>query len=152
MSAARAVRRGSGVETHRAEGVARAVGEALWDWGVPTAASVSLLSDLNLQIIATGGLRSGLDVAAAIALGARAGGLAAPVLKAWKAGGYDGAVEYLRGVIETVKAVTFLTGCRTPAELCVGAAGDWIDATGLAGRARWADAENQRLWKSHPAW
>ena len=106
-----------GVETHRAEGVARAVGEALWDWGVPTAASVSLLSDLNLQIISTGGLRSGLDVAAAIALGARAGGLAAPVLKAWKAGGYDGAVEYLRGVIETVKAVTFLTGCRTPAEL-----------------------------------
>ena len=108
------------VEAIRASGqdpAAAALGTELWDWGVPTAASVSLLSDLNLQIIATGGLRSGLDVAAAIALGARAGGLAAPVLKAWKAGGYDGAVEYLRGVIETVKAVTFLTGCRTPAEL-----------------------------------
>ncbi len=106
-----------GVETHRAEGIARAVGDALWDWGVPTAASVSLLSDLNLQIIATGGLRTGLDVAAALALGARVGGLAAPVLKAWKAGGYDGAVAYLQGVIETVKAVTLLTGCRTPADL-----------------------------------
>ncbi len=106
-----------GVETHRADGIARAVGEALWDWGVPTAASVSLLSDLGLQIIATGGLRTGLDVASALALGARAGGLAAPVLKAWKAGGYDGAVEFLRGVIETVKAVTLLTGCKRSADL-----------------------------------
>lgn len=106
-----------GVETHRAAGVAKAVGEVLWDWGVPTAASVSLLADLGLQIIATGGLRTGLDVAAALALGARAGGLAAPVLRAWKAGGYDGAVEFLRGVIETIRAVTLLTGCKSSAEL-----------------------------------
>jgi isopentenyl-diphosphate delta-isomerase len=106
-----------GVETHRAQGVAKAVGDALWDWGVPTGASVGLLGDLGLQIIATGGLRTGLDVAAALALGARAGGLAAPVLKAWKAGGYEGTIEFLSGVIETVKAVTLLTGCQSPSEL-----------------------------------
>ena len=45
------------------------------------------------------------------------GGLAAPVLRAYKAGGYEGTVRYLQGVIDTVRAITFLTGCRTPAEL-----------------------------------
>ena len=53
----------------------------------------------------------------AVLRGEAAGSEAAPVLKAWKAGGYDGAVAYLQGVIETVKAVTLLPGCRTPADL-----------------------------------
>ena len=114
-----------GVEAKRATGHARALGEELWDWGIPTAASVGLCADLGLDIIATGGLRSGSDVARALALGAAAGGLAAPVLRAWrdvdletgKPGGYDGAVGFLSRVIESVRATVFLTGCRTPAEL-----------------------------------
>ncbi len=106
-----------GVETKRAEGGARRLGEELWDWGIPTAASVGLLSDLGLDIIATGGLRNGTDVAHALALGATAGGLAAATLRAQKAGGYEGVVQFLEGVAATVRAITFLTGCRTPAEL-----------------------------------
>lgn len=106
-----------GVETRRATGPERLLGEELWDWGIPTAASVGLLADLGLQIIATGGLRSGIDVARALALGATAGGLAAPVLRAHQEGGYQGALDYLRHVIAGIRAVTFLTGCRTPAEL-----------------------------------
>lgn len=105
------------VETRRAVGSAQRLGEALWDWGIPTGASVGLLADLGLTIIATGGVRSGMDVAHALALGATAGGLAAPVLRAWKAGGYDGVITFLQQVIEEVRAVTFLTGCRTPSEL-----------------------------------
>ena len=105
------------VETRRATGDAQRLGEALWDWGIPTGASVGLLADLGLTIIATGGVRSGTDVAHALALGATAGGLAAPVLRAWKAGGYDGVIAFLQHVIDGVRAVTFLTGCRTPAEL-----------------------------------
>lgn len=106
-----------GVETRRAVAEARALGEELWDWGIPTAASVGLLDGLDLNIIATGGLRTGSDVAHALALGATVGGLAAPVLRAHKAGGYDGVITYLRSVIESIRAITFLTGCRTPAEL-----------------------------------
>ena len=109
------------VETKRAEGDARALGEELWDWGIPTGASVALCGDLGLDIIATGGLRTGTDVAKALALGATAGGLAAPVLRAWRdAGpgkGYEGAVTFLTRVVESVRANVFLTGCRTPAEL-----------------------------------
>jgi isopentenyl-diphosphate delta-isomerase len=106
-----------GVETRRAEAETRALGEELWDWGIPTAASIGLLGDLGLTIIATGGVRTGVDVAHALALGATLGGLAAPVLRAYKAGGYEGAVQFLQHVIDGVRAVTFLAGCRTPGEL-----------------------------------
>lgn len=106
-----------GVETRRATGAAQRLGEEFWDWGIPTAASVGLLADLGLEIIATGGVRSGLDVARAVALGARAGGMAAPVLRAYEQGGEAGAVSFLESVIESIRAATFLAGCRTPAEL-----------------------------------
>jgi isopentenyl-diphosphate Delta-isomerase len=106
-----------GVETKRAEGAARKLGDEFWDWGIPTGASVGLLGDLGLTIIATGGMRSGMDVARAIALGATAGGLAAPVLRAHRDGGFEGAVAFLEHVIAGVRAATFLAGCRTPAEL-----------------------------------
>jgi isopentenyl-diphosphate delta-isomerase len=106
-----------GVETRRAEGATKKLGEELWDWGIPTGASVGLNADLGLDIIATGGLRSGQDVAHALALGATAGGLAAPVLRAHRDGGYDGVIAFLEHVIAGVRAVTFLTGCAKPSEL-----------------------------------
>jgi isopentenyl-diphosphate delta-isomerase len=105
------------VEAHRAQDDQRALAEELWDWGIPTAASVLQLRGLGLDIIATGGLRTGSHVTKAIALGAKAGGLAAPVLKAHRAGGIDGARNFLRGVITTVRALMLLTGSRTIDEL-----------------------------------
>jgi isopentenyl-diphosphate delta-isomerase len=105
------------VETKRAQGPAQKLGEELWDWGIPTGASVALIADLGLSIIATGGLRDGQDVAHALALGATAGGLAAPCLREHRNGGFDGVVAFLEHVIAGVRAAVFLTGCRTPAEL-----------------------------------
>lgn len=107
-----------GVEARRAATDAdRTLGEEFWDWGIPTAASVALLAKLDVPLIATGGLRTGTDVARAIALGATAGGLAAPALRAQREGGYEGAVRFLQNVVASVRAATFLTGCRTPREL-----------------------------------
>lgn len=106
------------VEAHRAvTPEAKALAEELWDWGIPTGASVLQLQGLGLEIIATGGLRRGSDVARAVALGATAGGLAAPVLKAHRAGGIDGARTFLQQVISTVRSLMLLTGSRTVAEL-----------------------------------
>jgi len=106
-----------GVETLRAEGTARAVGEALWDWGVPTAASVAYCTRAGLTTIATGGLRSGLDVARAIALGATAGGIARAAYMAFVDGGIDGARAFFDGVEAELRAVMLLTGARDVASL-----------------------------------
>jgi isopentenyl-diphosphate Delta-isomerase len=106
-----------GVETLRAEGEGKALGETFWDWGIPTAASVGLLAGLGLDIVATGGVRSGLDVARALALGATAGGLAAPLLRAQREGGFEGVKRRLEGLVEEVRAAAFLCGCASAAEL-----------------------------------
>src|SRR5262249_3979682 len=106
-----------GVETKRAEEQGdtrgRALGEAFWDWGVPTGASVALLAPMGFQtIIATGGIASGLDVARAIALGAGAAGLARPVLRALYSGGRAAAIALLDMVEAELRAVMLLTGSK----------------------------------------
>jgi isopentenyl-diphosphate delta-isomerase len=95
----------------------RRLGEELWDWGIPTAVSIALCAAEGLEVIATGGLRTGLDVARAIALGASAGGLAAPVLRAHREGGYDGVRRLLEDVIGSVRAIALLAGCRRAVDL-----------------------------------
>jgi isopentenyl-diphosphate delta-isomerase len=130
-----------GVEAKRAEAAgdagARALGEALWDWGIPTAACVALLATQGFEtIVATGGVGTGLDVARAIALGASLGGIARPVLRALTAHGRAGALSFLDGVEAELRAAMLLTGSRDVAALrcaprvVVGELGGWISQLG----------------------
>jgi isopentenyl-diphosphate delta-isomerase len=107
------------VEALRAAGGsdAAALGKELWDWGLPTAVSVAACVGAGLTTIASGGLRSGYDVARALALGAGAGGMAAPMLRAQRAGGADGVRAAIDRVLDSIRAVCLLTGCRTPFDL-----------------------------------
>jgi isopentenyl-diphosphate delta-isomerase len=71
---------------------------------------VSLLeADVGLPVIATGGVRSGLDVARALALGADAAGLARRLLGGALKGPRQ-TVEDLGQVIDELRAAMFLTG------------------------------------------
>jgi isopentenyl-diphosphate delta-isomerase len=106
-----------GVETLRAQGEEKTLGEEYWDWGVPTAASVIFAARAGLKCVATGGLKTGLDVAKAVALGAAAGGLAAQVLRAHQQGGAEGAEKFLLGVISSVRTAFLLTGSKNAAQL-----------------------------------
>lgn len=107
------------VEAVRAPGGsdAAALGNELWDWGLPTAVSTVACARAGLVTIASGGMRSGYDVARALALGARAGGMAAPMLRAQRAGGVDGVGSAIARVVSAIRAVCLLTGSRTPADL-----------------------------------
>jgi isopentenyl-diphosphate delta-isomerase len=96
---------------------AAALGAELWDWGLPTAVAVVACARARHAVIASGGLRSGYDVARALALGARAGGMAAPLLRAQRAGGLDGARAELGRVVSAIRSVCLLTGCRRAADL-----------------------------------
>jgi isopentenyl-diphosphate delta-isomerase len=111
-----------GVEAERAkergDTPGHAIGEALWDWGIPTAASVAFMAPLGFKsLIATGGIKSGYDVARALALGADIVGIARPVLMALKQGGIDGARRFVRGVIRELTSVMLLSGARDFASL-----------------------------------
>ncbi|HMA38072.1 MAG TPA: type 2 isopentenyl-diphosphate Delta-isomerase [Chloroflexia bacterium] len=77
----------SQVEAHRAPTPAlRRVAEAFRGWGIPTAESLRLVRAAGIpagrHLFASGGLRSGIDLAKALALGATLGGLARPFLEA----------------------------------------------------------------------
>jgi isopentenyl-diphosphate Delta-isomerase len=91
------------------------LGATFWDWGIPTPASI-VLANVGLPLVATGGVRSGLDVAKGIALGATAAGMAKPMLEAAKVSA-DAVVAELTAVIEELKAAMFLTGASSVAEM-----------------------------------
>ena len=61
----------------------RRLGMLFGEWGIKTVSSIENVRkvDPNIPLIATGGLRSGLDIAKAIALGADLGSMAQPMLK-----------------------------------------------------------------------
>jgi len=108
------------VEHHRAvaQGAQREaqVGKTFWNWGIPSPVSVRELVPLELPIVASGGIRSGLDIARAVALGATAAGIAGGVLRA-AATGYPAARAELEQIIYELKVAMFLTGSRNVDEL-----------------------------------
>lgn len=106
-----------GVEALRAEGNDKLLGEALWDWGVPTAASVVFAAETGATVIATGGIKSGVDVARALALGADIAGIARPVLQAFAAEGRAGVERFLDQVEQELSAVMLLCGVSRPQDL-----------------------------------
>jgi len=106
-----------GVETLRAEGDQARLGTLLWDWGIPTAASVHHCVKAGLETIATGGVQTGLDVVRALALGATAAGIARPFLQAYVRGGRAEAERFIDQVEREVRAVMLLVGARDVASL-----------------------------------
>jgi len=88
------------------------------DWGIPTPVSVIECSAVGLPVIATGGIRHGLDAARALVLGANAAGLARTVL-AHAIEGRDETMAALNDVVRELKAAMFLVGAGNVPDLQV---------------------------------
>jgi isopentenyl-diphosphate delta-isomerase len=93
------------------------IGNAFADWGIPTVCSLlEVRKAVRVPLICSGGVRSGLDIAKAIALGADVCGIARPLLK--PALHNTTAVEKtLQRLIAELKIAMLLTGCQNIAKL-----------------------------------
>jgi isopentenyl-diphosphate delta-isomerase len=107
------------------------IGRTFWDWGIPTPVAV-VVANVGLPVIATGGLRSGLDVARAITIGASSAGMAGRLLPA-ALEGKDALTRDLNTIIDELKAAMFLVGAKDLKELAAskailtGRSKDWLD-------------------------
>jgi isopentenyl-diphosphate delta-isomerase len=101
-----------------ADPVQRTTGELFARWGIPTVESIAVCREVmpDRVVIGSGGIRNGIEVAKAIAVGADAASLALPLLRAADRS-VEEAVLALRRVIEELRTAMFVTGCRTVADL-----------------------------------
>ncbi len=109
----------SQVEMYRApDEAARRIAQAFEDWGIPTAQALieARRAAPKAILIASGGLRNGVDVAKALALGAQLAGIAHPLLRLATQSA-EAVVGYLREIIEELRIAMFCTGCRTVRDL-----------------------------------
>jgi isopentenyl-diphosphate Delta-isomerase len=119
----------------RGDALRMSLGERFRDWGLPTAVAVVGASAARLPIIATGGVRSGLDAAKALALGATAVGVGRPFLQA-ALKGEQACLDWLASFELELRTAVFLSGIKRASDLsrvdCVitGRSKAWMDQLG----------------------
>ncbi len=105
-------------ERSKARGDARTHGIGLLfrDWGIATPVSIVEAKVARLPLISTGGIRTGLDVARALALGASLVGIGFPFLKA-ASQSYQAVCELLETIVAELKVAMQLSGAATIEQL-----------------------------------
>ncbi len=113
------------------------LGEAMWNWGIPTAVSlVETSQTTGLKIIASGGMRTGVEMAKAIAMGAEAVGIARPFLEK-AVEGPEALSAHIEDILLEFKTAMFLVGARNVDELkrvpvvVMGRTAEWLRLRGF---------------------
>lgn len=130
----------AGVEAYRAAEVGdndlEEMGRLFWSWGIPTPVSIVECKAAGLNVIASGGVRSGLDVAKSLSVGASLAETALPMLKpATK--DTKSVVKAMNAYIRALRISMFLTGCADVRQLSsvplvvLGRTREWLDARGF---------------------
>lgn len=122
------------VETYRADD--RYFGEMFWDWGIPTAISTAeVVNTVDVPVISSGGIRSGLEAAKAIALGADSVGMALPFLK--KSVSQEELNNFINKFNDSLRIAMFLVGANNIEELkqsklvIRGKTREWLNERGI---------------------
>lgn len=109
----------SQVEMHRAQNESQArLAAAFVDWGIPTSQAILNVRRAapDLMVFASGGIRTGVEIAKCIALGARLGGMAGPFLKA-AARSLEDTIQTIVEIKREIQVCMFAVGARNLDEL-----------------------------------
>jgi isopentenyl-diphosphate delta-isomerase len=88
------------------------ISQIFWDWGIPTAVSlIETRKAVKIPIIASGGIRTGLEIAKSLVLGANLTGMALPLLK-HAAISKESLLSFLQKIIHELKITMFAIGCN----------------------------------------
>ncbi len=99
------------VEGYRNDNRAAAAAAMQFDaWGMPTGLILAALGRSVTGILASGGIRTGMDVLTALALGAEGVGMALPFIRRVVESGVDGAVAFGREVEYVIRTGMVLSG------------------------------------------
>jgi isopentenyl-diphosphate delta-isomerase len=131
----------AGVESYRStkqkNRSQRRLGNIYWDWGIPTAVSlVEVSRSVNIPVIASGGIRTGLDMAKTLSLGANLTSFSQPALHAAVCG-VDEVRNMLSLRIEELKTAMFLVGAKSLRHMSevptviIGKTAEWLQARGF---------------------
>ncbi len=106
------------VEGERLAAPERHSARAFDDWGLPTGVLLAALdAETAGRVIASGGLRHGVHLAKALALGAGLGAMALPFIRAVMAGGSYGALALIGRIEHELRTAMTLCGAPTLAAL-----------------------------------
>lgn len=91
---------------------------AFRDWGIPTAESLRAVKPVfhDRPVFASGGLRTGVEIAKCLALGASLGGMAGTFLRAADES-LEATVRTMQMIVDQVRIAMFACGARNLAEL-----------------------------------
>jgi isopentenyl-diphosphate delta-isomerase len=96
-------------------------GKVFWDFGIPTAVSIldvrNAMRGVDKKVVASGGIRNGLEAVKALVLGADLVATSMPVLKAQQKGGSKGVANFFFNLKREMEIASFLLGCKNIAEL-----------------------------------
>jgi len=121
----------------RCDEVRQRLGETFWNWGIPTVASlIEATQTVRIPVIASGGVRSGVEVAKALALGASLAGMACPILDPAVHGAKE-VERKLQLMVEELRNTMFLVGADSVQGLkkvpvvITGRMEDWLSMRGF---------------------
>lgn len=111
----------------------------LEEWGIPTAVSLAEIEALHLpvEVVASGGIRSALDVAKAIALGGKLVGISGWFLKLLLEQGLEILDQSINSFLYQMAAVYLMTGSKNAQELqkkpliILGRTAEWLRMRGI---------------------
>ena len=111
--------------------------ETFNNWGIPTAVSlIEVVNSVKIPVIASGGIRNGIDIAKALCLGAEIVGMALPFLKPATKSGKE-VEKLLKKLTIELKTTMFLVGAKNIDELrkkpvvITGKTKEWLESRGV---------------------